>query len=95
MTSEWRRTNQLRRELRSVRPSTWEGGRSVPRVSGMPKQKRPFEVEVETKLTVQAFDESSARKKVERALATGRILDTDVEATGALWTYATTVRSDT
>ena len=30
----------------------------------MTKQKRPFEVEVETRLTVLAFDESSACKKV-------------------------------
>ena len=59
----------------------------------MPKQKRPFEVEVEAKLTVLAFDESSACKKVERALRTGRTLDVDVEATGAVWTYATTVGS--
>jgi hypothetical protein len=32
----------------------------------MPKQKRPFVVEIEAKLTVHAFDEDSARKKVER-----------------------------
>ena len=56
----------------------------------MPKQKRPFEVEVEAKLTVLAFDEESACRKVERALRTGRTLDIDVEATGAAWTYATT-----
>ena len=60
----------------------------------MPKQKQRFEVEIEAKLTVLAFDEGSARKKVERALAAGRDLDTDVEATGAVWTYATTVRSE-
>lgn len=60
----------------------------------MPKQKRPFEVEVEAKLRVLAFDESSARKKAERALAAGRSLSTDVEATGAVWTYATTVPLD-
>lgn len=59
----------------------------------MPKQKRLFEVEVEAKLTVLAFDESSARKKVERALRMGHNLDTDVEATGAVWTYATTPRA--
>ena len=29
----------------------------------MPKQKRPFVVEIEAKLTVQAFDEKSARKE--------------------------------
>ena len=33
----------------------------------MPKQKRPFQVEIEAKVTVLAFDEESARKKVERA----------------------------
>ena len=54
----------------------------------MPKQKRPFEVEIEAKLTVLAFDEDSARKKVERALAAGRKLDADVGATGEVWTYA-------
>ena len=59
----------------------------------MPKQKRPFEVEIETKLTVLAFDEESARKKVERAFAAGRNLDTDVAATGSVWTYAATTRS--
>lgn len=61
----------------------------------MPKQKRPFEVELEARLTVLAFDERSARRKVERALAAGRILDADVEATGVIWTYATRDRSDT
>ena len=35
----------------------------------MPKQKRPFVVEIEAKLTVHAFDEDSARKKVEKAFA--------------------------
>ena len=62
-------------------------------LTGMPKQKRPFEVEIEAKLAVFAFDEVSARKKVERALASGRNLDTDVQATGAVWTYARTGRS--
>jgi hypothetical protein len=56
----------------------------------MPKQKRPFQVDIEAKVTVLAFDEASARKKVERALAAGRNLGTDVEATGVVWTYATT-----
>jgi hypothetical protein len=56
----------------------------------MPKQKRRFQVEVEAKVTVLAFDEASARKKVERALAAGRNVATDVEGTGAVWTHATT-----
>ncbi len=49
--------------------------------------------EVEEKLTVLAFDESSARKKAERALRIGHNLDTDVEATGAVWAYATAPRA--
>ena len=56
----------------------------------MPKQKRTFEVEIEAKLAVEAFDEASARKKIEKALATGRSLGGDVAATGNVWTYAAT-----
>ncbi len=54
----------------------------------MPKRKRQFEVEIEAKLLVSAFDEASARSKVERALSGGRVLDSDVQATGNVWTYA-------
>lgn len=54
----------------------------------MPKQKRTFEVEIEAKVTVQAFDEASARKKIERALRAGRSLGSDVASTGDVWTYA-------
>ncbi len=54
----------------------------------MPKQKRVFVVEIEAKLTVHAFDEHSARRKVERAFAPGRSLGTDVGAGEAMWTYA-------
>lgn len=46
----------------------------------MPKQKRPFVAEIEAKLTIHAFDEDSAPKKVEKAFATGRPLGTDVDA---------------
>ncbi len=42
--------------------------------------KRLFEVEIEAKLNVLAFDEKSARKKVERALGAGRNVGADVEA---------------
>lgn len=52
----------------------------------MPKQKRSFLVEIEAKLTVQAFDEDSARKKVEKAFAGRRSIGTDVTA-DAIWTY--------
>lgn len=54
----------------------------------MPKQKRSFVVEVEAKLTVHAFDEDSARKKVEKAFSPGRALGVDVDAGEAVWTYA-------
>ena len=54
----------------------------------MPKQKRPFEVEIEAKLTVHAFDEDSARKKVERVFSSGRSLGADVTAGEGIWTYA-------
>ena len=54
----------------------------------MPKQKRPFLVEIEAKLTVRAFDEESARRKVEKAFSTGRSLGVDVDAGEAVWTNA-------
>lgn len=61
-------------------------------VGTMPKQKRAFNVEIEARLVVHAFDEDSARKKVERALAAGRELGADVESTDAVWTYAVTAQ---
>jgi hypothetical protein len=54
----------------------------------VPKQKRPFVVEIEARVEVSAFDEDSARKKVERSFADGRALGADVSATGDVWTYA-------
>jgi hypothetical protein len=56
----------------------------------MAKSKRNFEIEIEAKIRVSAFDEASARKKVEKALAARRALGTDVTATGDVWTYAAT-----
>ncbi len=53
----------------------------------MPKRKRTFEVLIEAKLSVQAFDKESARRKVERSLAKGRMVDADVTATGDVWIY--------
>lgn len=54
----------------------------------MPKQKRSFIVEIEAKLTVHAFDEASARKKVQKTFAPGRSLSADVEAGDGVWSYA-------
>ena len=51
------------------------------------KQKRPFDVEIEAKVTVYAFDEDSARKKVAKAFASGRSIGIDVDAGDGVWTY--------
>lgn len=53
----------------------------------MPKRKRPFEVLIEAKLTVDAFDGDSAQRKAERSLTKGRRIDADVAATGEVWSY--------
>lgn len=63
------------------------GARPIPRAP-VPKQKRQFRVEIEAKVIVEAFDEASARKKIEKAFASRRALGDDVAATGAIWTYA-------
>lgn len=52
------------------------------RARSSPGRKRPFEVVVEATLRVQAFDEVSARRKVERALGRARVVDADVSTTG-------------
>lgn len=54
------------------------------------KTKKPFEIEIEAKILVDAFDEATARKKAEAALADRRALATDVRGTGHVWTYAAT-----
>lgn len=54
----------------------------------MAKTKKTYRVEVEVKLDVEAFDEASAKKKVEKLLGSRRELGLDVEATGDVWTYA-------
>ncbi|HEV2758099.1 MAG TPA: hypothetical protein VGV86_00900 [Acidimicrobiales bacterium] len=61
----------------------------------MPKKKRPYVVEIEAKLTVHAFDEDSARKKVEKAFASGRPLGVDVDAGDGVWTNAVVSPDDT
>ncbi len=53
----------------------------------MPKRKRRFEVFVEAKLAVDAFDGESAQRKAERSLTKGRRIDPDVAATGEVWSY--------
>jgi sugar lactone lactonase YvrE len=60
----------------------------------VPKRKRLFEVEIEAKLNVLAFDQESARKKVERALDAGRNVGADVDSAGVVWTYAATPQAE-
>ena len=60
----------------------------------MPKRKRPFVVEIEAKLIVHAFDENSARKKVQKAFASGRPLGVDVNAGPGARTYAVVSREE-
>ena len=54
----------------------------------MAKIKKTYRVELEVKLDVEAFDEESAKKKVEKLLGNRRSLGTDIQATGDVWTYA-------
>ncbi|MGH8571846.1 MAG: hypothetical protein ACREX8_04615 [Gammaproteobacteria bacterium] len=60
----------------------------------MPKTKRTFQVEIEAKLLVDAFDEASARKKVEKTFSRARALDPDVRASGDIWTYDASLKTD-
>ncbi|MEO7836626.1 MAG: hypothetical protein ABIS21_03165 [Acidimicrobiales bacterium] len=56
----------------------------------MPKQKRSFVVPIEAELTVEAFDEASAQKKVERVLRKVHTLEADVAFSERLWIYEAT-----
>lgn len=56
--------------------------------------KRTFQVEIEAKLLVEAFDEASARKKVEKTFSRARPLDADVRASGDVWTYDTAIAAE-
>ncbi|HUP85184.1 MAG TPA: hypothetical protein VM143_05900 [Acidimicrobiales bacterium] len=54
----------------------------------MAKTKKTYRVEIEAKLDVEAFDEASAKKKVEKLLGSRRGLGVDVHTTGDVWTYS-------
>lgn len=56
--------------------------------------KRTFQVEIEAKLLVDAFDEASARKKVEKTFGRARALDSDVRASGEIWTYDASLEAE-
>lgn len=60
----------------------------------MAKTKKTFRVELEAKLDVEAFDEASAKKKIEKLLGSRRDLAADVAATGDVWTYTALMVND-
>ena len=60
----------------------------------MAKTKKTYRVEIEMKVDVEAFDEASAKKKIEKLLGTRRDLGQDVTATGDVWTYAAPMVND-
>jgi hypothetical protein len=60
----------------------------------MAKTKKTYRIELEAKFDVEAFDEASAKKKVEKLLGARRGLGTDVAATGDVWTYAAVLVRD-
>lgn len=79
----------------SVRERTANVERYLGALSGQPSTAAPdephgFEVLVEAKLSVSAEDESSARRKVEQALAESRMVGPGVRSTGEVWLYEAT-----
>ena len=52
------------------------------RLRALSNNKQAFEFTVEAHLSVQAIDEASARRKLERAFGQPHVLDTDVRTTG-------------
>lgn len=66
----------------------------TPSVPAMPKSKRTFQVEIEATLHVDAFDESSARTKIDRVLKSHRAIGPDVRTAGEGCSYDATMLSD-
>ena len=60
----------------------------------MAKSKKTYRVEIEAKLDVEAFDEESAKKKLEKLLGAKRALSDDIAATGDVWTYTASLVRD-
>lgn len=65
-----------------------------PESAAMAKTKKTFRVELEAKFDVEAFDEASAKKKIEKLLGTRRGLAADIASTGDVWTYAAPMVKD-
>ena len=72
----------LRRQAKSVdeRLSRYILGR----LRSLSNNKQSFEFTVEARLSVQAMDETSARRKLERTFGQPHVLDTDVRTTGGV-----------
>lgn len=75
---------------RTVNLQRYLGDPSGQPSNGVGEDHRGFEVLVEAKLSVNADDESSARRKVEEALAHTRMVAPDVWSTGQVWLYEAT-----
>lgn len=73
---------RLRKEARSLDDGM--GRYVLSRLKTLAKLTQAFDVTVTATLTVQASDESAARRKVERAFGRSRTVDSDVRATGRL-----------
>jgi len=57
------------------------------RLKTISSHKQSFELLIETKLSVSAADEGSARRKLERLFGQSRALEIDVRTTGQVWIY--------
>ncbi|MGH9156866.1 MAG: PadR family transcriptional regulator [Acidimicrobiales bacterium] len=71
---------RLRKEAKSLDDGM--GRYVLGRLKTLSKLTQAFDVRVEVTLTVQASDESAARRKVERAFSRARTVDSEVRATG-------------
>ena len=60
----------------------------------MAKTKKTYRIEIEAKLDVEAFDEDSARKKIEKLLGVTKSVSADIAATGDVWTYSAVMVRD-
>lgn len=72
----------LRRQAKSLDDRL--GRYIVGRLRVLSNNKQAFEFTVEAQLSVQAMDEGSARRKLERAFGQPHVLDTDVRTTGGV-----------
>lgn len=75
----------LRKQMKTLDPNLVRYLQA--RLKTISSHKQSFELLIETKLAVNAADEGSARRKIERLLGQTRSLETDVRTTGQVWIY--------